>query len=115
MQMLLQFLEPHLAMNRRTIVQDVKVAFLKIDDLPALGIFDPSVSDIPFFRDGPVEDLRICSHFFAGHRPITAQIPQALPQAVPRDAAANRVKVCNNPKELNAFLYSIPVAQYLAN
>src|SRR2546426_7729825 len=102
-------------MNRRTIVQDVKVAFVKIDNLLAFGIFDPRVSNIPFFRYRPIEDLSIRGDFFAGHRRITAEIAQALSKSLPSDTTADRVKVRNDAKELSAFLCRIPIAQHLAN
>ena len=62
-QVLFQSGERHPAVNRHTVVDHVKIRFLKINDTLAGGALHISVVNVPFLWNSPIEHLCACRNF----------------------------------------------------
>src|SRR6185312_13462218 len=76
-------------MHRHTVAHDVQVRPVEIHNLPAFGILDPGVPDIPFRRNHPVERCGPTRHLVQIERSKRPYLAQCLPDTVPSDAATN--------------------------
>ena len=101
--MRLEFAQRHGRMHRRTVVQDVQVALLEVDNPLPVAILYIGISNIPLFRYGPIEDRqfpwalqKVCS----GIRSLDQS--QSPPDSVAGDAPADRVKLRGEAVQLLA-------------
>src|SRR5262245_44205904 len=56
MKMWLQFRQRHRVVNWDTVVDDMEIRLIEIDNASAVGTLDVGVLDIPLFRNNPIED-----------------------------------------------------------
>src|SRR5207245_9707237 len=87
----LQVLEGYLSPEGLAVVEHVQVEALGIQDQFASGCAQPRGPERPFLRDYPVEDARAGRHFAQLERHHALEDLQRTSQALPRDAAADRV------------------------
>src|SRR5579859_3324908 len=95
-------------MNRNAVVDDVQIALLKVDDAFSSGIFDVSISDVPFFRNGPIEDLCPRWNFKNPQRNAFANQPQSFANPAAGDASADGIEstreIVQFPASIHGFL-----------
>ena len=96
-------------MNRRAVVQDMKVRILKIDDFFSSWIFDPGLSDIPFLRNGPIENPGAAGNFVNVKRNMFLQERHCFTHALTGDTSADRKQVSNQPIHLLAHARCIVI------
>src|SRR6267143_4722708 len=89
----LQFRKLHLLPDGNTVIDNVKIRALEIDDAFAAGIHHVCVANIPFFGDSPVKDLRAGGHFAECQRNELSDRTQGLTQAFAGDAATNWIEI----------------------
>ena len=106
-EMRLEFAERHGCMHRNTVVHDVQVALLEVDNPPSARVLYIGVSNIPFLRYGPIEDLGSCRHFTELQRYPVLDQGQSAADAVTGDASANGVK---SLREVVQFLSDLRTA-----
>src|SRR5207244_1784551 len=86
------------------------------DDALTARVFDVSIDDVPLRRHGPVEDLRTAWYFMNIQRNVLADESQRLTDAVPGNAAADRVQrrdeVVHLSAEVRAFQHGSEVSQH---
>ena len=87
--MLLQLGQGQSSVDRRTVVQDMKVTDIEVDDLLASGILDERIPYIPFARDPPVEDPGAGANLVYLQVNVLTEMVQRLSHAVTRDATTD--------------------------
>src|SRR5713226_3559261 len=92
-QVFFEFCKEHPLVNRDTIVHNMEVRFLKINNSLAMQIFYVRILNVPFFRDGPVKDLSSCWNLMNIQRDTSFDDTQALVKTISRNTAANRVEL----------------------
>ena len=73
----------------------MEIGVPEIDNSLAFRIPDVGVLDIPFIRDGPVEDLSSSWHFMNSQRDEGADFPERLTHSIPSNAPADRIEIVN--------------------
>src|SRR5688572_15079271 len=79
-------------MDRNTVVQDVKIRFFEINNLPALRVTDVCTPDIPLHWNSPVEYPGSGWDFLDCERYVLLKNLQSLPHSVAGNTAANRIE-----------------------
>jgi hypothetical protein len=90
-QVSLQFRQREVLVDGDTVIEYVKAVFLKIDDLFASWIFNPSITNVPFARYGPIKHTSACRDFVKIERDFTLKPAKRSANAIPGDAPAKRV------------------------
>lgn len=100
--MCLQDLQRDLLLYRSAVAHYMQIAGLEVYDLPALRVLYICVPDVPFFRDSPIEDLSSSRDLVNLDRNILLKDFQGLPNAVPRNAATQRVQTGHEAEQILA-------------
>jgi hypothetical protein len=69
----------------------MKVVFREIDDLAPLRILDPCLADVPFLRDGPIENLCTTTNFMDLQRDLSGKTLEGRPRPGTGDTPAQWV------------------------
>jgi hypothetical protein len=91
-QVLLEFSERELALERYAVPDEVEVRPVKVDDGFSAWIFDERAFDVPFLGDGPVKYGGTRGDFMGLQGDIFPQNAQGLSHPFAGYAAANRVQ-----------------------
>ena len=112
---LLQLGQGHPCVHRNAVAHDVEVAVREIDDAATVRILDVRVADVPFLRDGPVEDLRAARDLVELQGDPLADPTQGLADPVPGDAPADREQLLHEPEHLGPGLLGIEPQHQVAH
>src|SRR6266550_2356401 len=88
-----QFSQRDLLPHRQTVVENMQVGFLIIDDFFACRIFYVSIPDVPFLRYAPIKNRRSTRHALNGQWDMLLEDSERLAHTVARQASANRVEL----------------------
>ena len=113
--MLLQLGQRHPCVHRNAVADDVEVAVREVDDAAPGGILDVGVADVPFLRDGPVEDLGARRDLVELQGDPLADPAQGLADPVPGDAPADREQLLHEPEHLGPGLLGIELQHQVAH
>ena len=113
--MLLQFGQRHPCIHGNAVADDVEVAVRHVHDAATGGILDVRVADVPFLRDGPVEDLRAARDLVQLQGDALADPTQGLADPVPGDAPADREQLLHEPEHLGPGLLCIEPQHQVAH
>ena len=92
MQMRSELAQGHGRMNWRAVTDNVQIRLLEVHNALAFGIFDPSVSNVPFVGNGPIKDFGSAWHFLQDERKSGLQLGKRLTHPIAGNAAANRIQ-----------------------
>src|SRR6201987_1596185 len=98
--MLFEFRQGKLALERHTVIDEMKVMFLKVDDFLSRRVFHVRVAHVPFARNCPVEDAGAAGDFPNNKRDLLLQNSKRLPQAIAGNASANGVEFRNEGMQI---------------
>ena len=76
-------------MNWDTIVDDMEVTFIEIDDSLALTVLNIGIRNIPLKRNSPVKDLGPTWNFMNLKGNPLLHASESSPNSIARDASAN--------------------------
>ena len=99
-QMRPEFIQGQTAMERHTIVDYVQVVTPEVDDAFPVPVLDIGVANIPLAWHGPIEDAHPCWRLAQFQRNELLEYLQRSPNALPCDAAADRVEVMSELEHL---------------
>jgi hypothetical protein len=91
-EMFLELLKRKSSPKRNAVADDVQVTCPEVNHFLALRILDVSISDVPFFRDGPVEYRGSSRNLLNFKRDMLLYESKSLSNTFPGDTAANRVQ-----------------------
>ena len=112
---LLQLGQGHACVDRHAVAHDVEVAVREVDDAAPTGILDVGVSDVPFLRDGPVEDLGARRDLMQLQGDPFADPAKGLADPVAGDAPADREQLLHEPEHLGPDTVGIEVERQVAH
>src|SRR5947209_3073252 len=91
MEVLLELTERHALPHGHAVAHDVQIRLCKVDDFFAALVFYVGIANVPFARNGPVENRGPGRNFMNLQGDVFAKLTQRMPYAIAGDAAANRV------------------------
>jgi hypothetical protein len=92
-QVLFQFRQRHPLADGNAVVDDVQIRLLEIYDPLASGVFHIGIADIPFFWHTPIKHQRAGGNFSQLKGNLPLEQPEALPEAIAGDAAADGIEL----------------------
>src|SRR5271154_737506 len=87
-------------MDWRAVVQHVQAILAEINHPPPSCIFYIGITNVPLFRDRPIEYVGPGRHFCDLQRNSVPNHCERATDAVSRDAAANWIQLCCEPVEI---------------
>src|SRR5262245_51723796 len=106
-QMVPEFHKRDFFLDRNTIVDNVKVRFLKINNSVASHVLDKGIPDVPFFRHCPVKNLSSRRYLVHIQRDMSFEKPQAFTKTIPCNAPANGIELGNELIHLSTHISQI--------
>ena len=100
--MLFEFAQRNSLSHRHAIAHDVQIGPGKVYDFFSMLVFYVRIANVPFTRNGPVEDLGPRRHFMDLQSDVLAKLIQRISHPVTGDAAANRVYLSGKSEDLIA-------------
>src|SRR5882762_3921545 len=91
--MLFEFDKRHPAIHGHTIVDNMQIRLLKVDDALAPRILHIGVADIPFLRNGPIEYLRTGRDFSQLQGNSLLEETKSLTEAITGNTAADGIEL----------------------
>src|ERR1700691_4540588 len=97
------------SIHRSGIAEHVQVALLEINDFSPCGIEDKCVADIPFFRNGPIEDLCSRGNLKELERDVFLKNAEGFAHAIASDAATDGEQLNHQPMHERSAMLELAV------
>ncbi len=108
-----QIAEAHGGVHGDAVIQNMQVTLPKVHNPLPVRRLDISISNVPLFRDGPVEDRRARRHLNRLQRNPVCDQSQCPPDAIAGDASADGVKFSRETVQIAPGIRRVSLFEFL--